>query len=222
MYKLVQAKIWKTIANVDDILGLVIDTFIQFSNEHGVGSSQAEAMADTLITLSNITVRSKVTSLLRKVIYCTSFKPTRSLTEHPSWNEIAILTRFLLMLSFNNCGPVKRSVPEVFHIVSLVAGVGPTIVRASVQGTVVNMIQSLCTSVPLLEGNVNKLQLILTELSESKCRLLFGLNRSHTNAFTITPDTLNDVSEPISLQSLEFIVTKLSEVIACAAPTTGE
>ncbi|KAL7311910.1 Ras GTPase activating protein ira2 [Mucor circinelloides] len=220
MSKLIQAKVWKTIAKVDDILNLVIDTFILVSNEHGVGSMQAEALADTLVTLSNVTVRSKLTSYLRKIIHRTSFKPTRSLTDHPSWPEIAILVRFILMLSFNNRGPVKRVVPELFHIVSLIAGVGCTVVRASVHGVVVNMIQSLCTSMPLSAANIKKLQLLLIELSESKSRLLFGLNRSNANAFTITPETLNDTIEPISLLSLESIVSKLSEVINYAAPTT--
>lgn len=220
MSKLIQAKIWKTIAKVDDILNLVIDTFILVSNEHGVGSIQAEALADTLVTLSNVTVRSKLTSYLRKIIHRTSFKPTRSLTDHPSWSEIAILVRFILMLSFNNHGPVKRVVPELFHIVSLIAGVGCTVVRASVHGVVVNMIQSLCTSMPLSAANVKKLQLLLVELSESKSRLLFGLTRSNANAFTITEETLNDTIEPISLLSLESIVSKLSEVISYAAPTT--
>ncbi|KAI9476257.1 MAG: hypothetical protein EXX96DRAFT_293488 [Benjaminiella poitrasii] len=219
MSKLVQAKIWKTIGKVDDILNLVIDTFIQVSNEHGLGSVQAEALADTLVTLSSVTVRSKLTSFLRKVIHRTSFKPTRSLTDHPSWPEIAILVRFILMLSFNNRGPVKLIVPEIFHIVSLIAGVGCTVIRASVHGITVNLIQSLCTSMPLSAANVKKLQLLLTEFSESKNRLLFGLNRSNANAFTITPETLNDSMEPISLLSLEIIISKLLETIKYAAPT---
>ncbi|KAI7901256.1 uncharacterized protein BX663DRAFT_515416 [Cokeromyces recurvatus] len=218
--KLVQAKIWKTIGKIDDILNLVIDTFIQVSNEYGVGSVQAEALADTLVTLSSVVVRSKLISFLRKVIHHTSFKPTRSLIDHPSWPEIAILVRFILMSSFNNRGPVKLIVPELFHIISLIAGVGCTVIRASVHGITVNLIQSLCTSLPLSAANVKKLQLLLTELSESKSRLLFGLNRSNANAFVIMPETLNDSKEPISLLSLEIIVSKLLETIKYAAPNT--
>lgn len=221
MSKLIQAKIWKTIAKVDELLNLVIDTFIQVANRFGVGSPQAEALADTLVTLSNVTVRSKLISHLRKVIHRTSFKPTRSLVDHPSWLEIANLIRFILMLSFNNRGPAKLIVPELFHIVSLVAGVGCTVARASVHGIVVNTIQSLCTSMPLSAANKKKLQLLLTELSESKCRLLFGLNRSTANAFLLTPETLNDTIEPISLLSLETIIGKLCEVLKYAAPSTG-
>ncbi|KAI9261580.1 hypothetical protein BDA99DRAFT_547292 [Phascolomyces articulosus] len=219
MYKLVQAKIWKTIGKVDDILNIVLDSFILFSNQHGVGSTQAEAMADTFVTLSNVAVRGKVISRLRKVLQKTSFKPTRMLTDHPTWTEIAVLIRFILMLSFNNRGPVKSYIPEIFHVVSLVVGVGSTMMRASVHGLVVNMIQSLCTSMPLTETNVKKLQLVLTELSDSKARLLFGLLKPHANAFTINNETLTDITEPIQLASLETIVNQLLEVLHCGAPS---
>ncbi|KAI9475616.1 MAG: hypothetical protein EXX96DRAFT_506141 [Benjaminiella poitrasii] len=219
MYKLVQAKVWKTIGQIDDVLNLVLDSFIQFSIEHNVGSPQAEAMADTFVTLSNIAVRGKVVTRLRKVLQKTSFKPSRSLTEHWIWNEIAILIRFVLMLSFNNRGPVKSYVPEIFHIVSLVVGVGPTIIRASVHGLVVNMIQSLCTTMPIQEANVKKLQLILSEISDTKYRLLFGLFKPHANAFTISPETLTDTLEPIPLIALETIVNNLLEVITYGAPS---
>lgn len=179
-------------------------------------------MADTFVTLSNIAVRGKVVARLRKVLQKTSFKPSRSLTDHWTWNEIAILIRFVLMLSFNNRGPVKSYVPEIFHIVSLVVGVGPTIIRASVHGLVVNIIQSLCTTMPIQDANVKKLQLVLSEISDTKYRLLFGLFKPHANAFTISQDTLTDVSEPIPLLALETIVNNLLEVITYSAPSAGK
>lgn len=62
-----QAKIWRVLAQVDDMIHVILDSFIQFAVEHGVGSPQAEAVADTFVTLSSITVRGKVISRLRKV-----------------------------------------------------------------------------------------------------------------------------------------------------------
>ncbi|KAG0747979.1 hypothetical protein G6F62_000155 [Rhizopus arrhizus] len=220
MTKLVQAKIWKSIANVDDILNMVIDTFLNIALEYGIGSRQAEVVADTLVTLSNVTIRSKLLAFLRRVLNRTSFNPTRSLTDHETWPEIAILVRFLLMISFNNRGPLRRVMSEVLNIVTLMAGIGPTLVRASVHGIIINLIQSLCTRMPVPAANVKKLQLILTELSDSKSRLLFGLNRTNANAFAIASETLNDTVEPISLSSVEIIVSKLSEVMNISAPNT--
>lgn len=58
---------WKTLSRVDDMINLIIDAFVQYSVENGIGSPQAEAMADTIVTMSSISVRGKVISRLRRV-----------------------------------------------------------------------------------------------------------------------------------------------------------
>ncbi|KAG0187398.1 Ras GTPase activating protein ira2 [Apophysomyces sp. BC1034] len=220
MYKLIQTKIWSVLGKVDGVLDLVIETFIEASTEYGVGTPQSEALADTIVTLSNTTVRTKLIRRLRRILHRTSFSPTRCLSVHTAWVEIVVLVRFILMFSFNSHGPVRSCVPEIFHITALVAGIGPTLVRATVHGIVVNIIQSLCTSVHVDEGNSKKLQLLLTELSGSKYRLLFGLSNPHVNAFTITPETMTDDREPMHLGSLEIVVRCLLEALHYGAAST--
>jgi len=219
MYNIVQAKVWKTLGKVDDLINLVLDAFVHFSVEHGVGSAQTEAMADTFVTLSNVAVRGKVIARLRKVLQRTSLKPSRVLTEHPAWTEIAVLIRFILMLSFNIQGPVKPYIPEIFHIVSMLAATGPTLIRTSVHGLVVNVIQTACTTMPLPEGSLKKMQFLLTDISDDKHRQLFGLTKSHANAFTITPETMTDIIEPMPLASLEAVVHTLLEALTFGAPS---
>ena len=222
MYNIVQAKIWKTLGKVDDLINLVLDAFVHFSVEHGVGSAQTEAMADTFVTLSNVAVRGKVIARLRKVLQRTSLKPSRILTEHPAWTEIAVLIRFILMLSFNIQGPVKPYIPEMFHIVSMLAATGPTLIRTSVHGLTVNVIQTACTTMPLPEGSLKKMQFLLTDISDSKHRLLFGLTKPHANAFTITQETMTDTAEPMPLASLEAVVHTLLEALTFGAPSMGK
>ncbi|RUS29150.1 hypothetical protein BC938DRAFT_480989 [Jimgerdemannia flammicorona] len=219
MYPLVQAKVWQTIGKVDDIINLVLDAFVLFAVEHGVGSHQAETMADTMVTLSSVAVRGKILARLRKVISKTSLKPTRTLTEHPSWAEIAILIRFNLMLSFNNRQPVLHYLPELFHIISILVATGATIIRSSIHGLVVNIVQSLCTSMPLDEKNLKNLHILLSELSENKYKLLFGLTRPNANAFTISNETMSDVGEAMPLASLEVIVNALLDAMTWGAPS---
>ncbi|KAI9317519.1 hypothetical protein BX666DRAFT_2026794 [Dichotomocladium elegans] len=219
MYKHMQAKVWKTFAQVDDMVNLIIDSFVQYSVEHGVGSPQAEVMADTIVTMSSISVRGKVISRLRRVIQRSSLRPSRSLTEHPAWTEIAILLRFVLMLSFNNVGPGKPYLPEIFHIVSLLVGAGPTLIRTSVHELVVNMIHTLCTSMPQSEESVKKLHYVLNDVCDSKNRVYFGLTKPHANAFTITQETMSDVAESVNLSSLESIIRLLLDALSIGAPS---
>lgn len=220
MYKHIQARVWKTLAQSDDIINLIIDCFVQYSVENGVGSIQAEIIADTLVTMSSVTVRGKVISRMRRVIERTSIKPCRHLIEHPSWNEIAVILRFILMLSFNNTGPVMPYIPEIFHVVSVLVVTGPTLIRTSVHELVVNTIHTLCTmGIPLIEENIKKLHFILNDVCDSKNRVSFGLTKQHANAFTITKETTTDFAKSIDLSSLQNIIRLLLDALNFGAPT---
>ncbi|CAO3639828.1 unnamed protein product [Cunninghamella echinulata] len=218
-YKHVQVKVWKVLASVDDLINIILDSFIHFSVEHGIGSPQAEAMADTFVTLSGTTIRGKVISRLRKVLQCTSLRPCRHLTDHPAWTEIITLLRFILMLSFNNAGPVKPYLPELFHTVSLLVGTGPIIIRASVHELVVNIIHTLCTAFPLAEDQIQKLRFILNDVCDTKNRIYFGLTKHHASAFTMTPETMSDQADTISLTSLESTIRLLLDALQFGAPS---
>lgn len=198
----------------------MIDCFVQYSVENGVGSVQAEIIADTLVTMSSVSIRGKVISRMRRVIERTSIQPCRHLVEHPSWNEIAVLLRFILMLSFNNTGPVMPYIPEIFHIVSILVVTGPTLIRSSVHELVVNTIHTLCTmGIPLADENVKKLHFVLNDVCDSKNRVSFGLTKQHANAFTITKETTTDFADSIELSSLQNIVRLLLDALNYGAPT---
>ncbi|KAI7872193.1 hypothetical protein BDF14DRAFT_1757760 [Spinellus fusiger] len=220
IYKHVQAKVWKTLTQVEDMINPILDAFIQYSVENGVGSPQAEAMADTFVTMTSVVVRGKVINRMRKVIQFTSMHPCKNLTEHSVWPEIAVLLRFALMLSFNCSGCIKPYLPEAFHIISILAATGPTFIRASVHEFVVNTIHTLCTGTEIREASSKKLQFLLIDICENRNRIHFGLAKNHAKAFTITQETLRDISEPTNLSSIESIVYLLLETMNVGAPST--
>ncbi|CAG8659125.1 6043_t:CDS:2, partial [Acaulospora colombiana] len=150
------------------------------------------------------------------VISRTSQKPTKTLTENPAWPEIAVLVRFNLMLSFNNRN-VQLYLPELFYVISLLVATGPPLIRSSIHGLIVNLVQSLCTSMPLSESSFKRLNLLLTELSEPNFRYFFGLNNVSGNAFVVSPESIVDINDTMPLASLEKIVQALLEVMVCGA-----
>ena len=99
------------IGQISDLIDIVLDSFIKRSVMGGLGSMEAEIMADTAVALASANVKlvaSKVIRRLCKIIEKTSASPTLVLEQHLMWNDIAILTRYLLMLSFNNCLDVSH------------------------------------------------------------------------------------------------------------------
>lgn len=137
---------------------------------------------------------------------CTN--PTQFLEQHMMWDDIAILARYLLMLSFNNCLDVARHLPYLFHTVTFLVCSGSLSMRASTHGLVINIIHSLCTctkpsftgmkrmcSIPFLEYKKNVLFLLteetqrvlrlsLDEFSLPKFYLLFGISKVKSAAVT--------------------------------------
>jgi neurofibromin 1 len=70
MYPSIQSKVWHSLGQVEDIIGLLLQAFIDCAKQHGMGSRQAEVLADTCVTLASVNVylvAGKMISRLRKV-----------------------------------------------------------------------------------------------------------------------------------------------------------
>ncbi|GBO23227.1 Neurofibromin, partial [Araneus ventricosus] len=156
---------------------------------------------------------------------CTS--PTPTLEQHLMWDDIAILARYLLMLSFNNSLDVASHLPYLFHIVTLLVHTGPVSLRASIHGLVINVIHSLCTCTKPSFGETQRiLRLSLDEFSLPKFYLLFGISKVKSAAVTAFRSNCRHVdrsfgcsntdNEPMPLASLEIITDAILEIMeAC-------
>ncbi|XP_067682311.1 neurofibromin-like isoform X6 [Haliotis asinina] len=243
MYPSIQAKIWGNIGQIGDLLDMVLDSFIKRSVTGGLGSIQAEIMADTAVALTSANVQlvsRKVIGRLCRLIDKTCTSPTPTLEQHLMWDDIAILARYLLMLSFNNSLDVASHLPFLFHIVTLLVSTGPLSLRASTHGLVINIIHSLCTCSQLHfgespnsdnrslspESTLQVLKLSLAEFSLPKFYQLFGISKVKSAAvsafrtsyrpgdrsFTMSPPE----NEKMPLSSLEAIADALLEIMeAC-------
>ncbi|KAG2213997.1 hypothetical protein INT47_001268 [Mucor saturninus] len=219
VYEHIQKNIWNTLKDIDELHNLVIDSLIQFSVESGIGSPQAEAIADTLVTMNCNAIRGKVINRMRRVLQSTSHNCKQTLIKHQSWHEIGCLVRFMLTISFYTEDIETPYVAEILHIISLVVSTGPTFIRSSVHELVVNFIHALVTNKNIRPENRKKLKYVLNDVCDGKYRVHFGLSKSYANAFTITEETMTDNVENMSLGSLEVIVRLLLDATNYAAPT---
>uniref|UniRef100_A0A336KLD7 CSON013094 protein n=1 Tax=Culicoides sonorensis TaxID=179676 RepID=A0A336KLD7_CULSO len=238
MYPSIQAKIWGSIGQIPELIDMVLDNFIHKSVTAGLGTAQVEIMADTAVALASANVQlvaKKVIGRLCRVIDKTCTSPTQYLEQHMLWDDIAILARYLLMLSFNNCLDVVRHLPYLFHSVTFLVCTGSLSMRASTHGLVINIIHSLCTCTKpsFSEDTQRVLRLSLDEFSLPKFYLLFGISKVKSAAVTAFRSSCrhpNDrwlgnerVSqnppadrERLALPSLEVITDALLEIMeAC-------
>ncbi|OZJ06244.1 hypothetical protein BZG36_00849 [Bifiguratus adelaidae] len=66
LYGVVQSKVWHKLSYVDDAAAMLLETFVAYMVEKGVGSTEAEIVADTAATLSSNAIRGKLIAQLRK------------------------------------------------------------------------------------------------------------------------------------------------------------
>jgi neurofibromin 1 len=112
MYPSIQAKIWGNIGQVSELIGMVLDGFIKRSVTGGLGSVQAEIMAETSVSLSaaNVAlVARKVIWRLCHVIDKTCISPTSQLEQHIMWDDIAHLAR-LVTYFFTNISSLTHKI----------------------------------------------------------------------------------------------------------------
>lgn len=170
-----------------------------------------------------------------QVVDKTCQSPTPLLEQHMMWDDIAILARYLLMLSFNNCLDVARHLPYLFHTVTFLVCSGSLSMRAATHGLVINIIHSLCTcTTPQFSEETQRvLRLSLDEFSLPKFYLLFGISKVKSAAVTAFRSSYRHPNERwfgnerslsvattdrerLSLTSLEVITDALLEIMeAC-------
>ncbi|KAB1264830.1 Neurofibromin [Camelus dromedarius] len=197
MYPSIQAKIWGSLGQITDLLDVVLDSFIKTSATGGLGSIKAEVMADTAVALASGNVKlvsSKVIGRMCKIIDKTCLSPTPTLEQHLMWDDIAILARYMLMLSFNNSLDVAAHLPYLFHVLHF------------------------------SEETKQVLRLSLTEFSLPKFYLLFGISKVKSAAVIAFRSSYRDRSfspgsyerETFALTSLETVTEALLEIMeAC-------
>jgi len=100
--------------------------------------------------------------------------------------------------------------------VSLVAGEGPTLVRKSVYGTIVNLLQSLYIARP--EDGDTELKQLINDCMLPETLKLFGLQRETSTSEYISTEISNEKN---ALVIHERLVNLLVRLLEAAAGTQG-
>jgi len=125
-----------------------------------------------------------------------------------------------MVVMYNNRVPVQTQlfVPEIVHLVTMLAASGPVILRTSVYGLVTNLVQSLCIARTEDDVGKDRLRRLLRHCSTPETLRLFGLAREDTSSeYTL----LDPLTEQTSVDNLETIANFLLEIVEAGAQTVG-
>jgi neurofibromin 1 len=145
----------------------------------------------------------------------TSLKASNTLVDNVHWGEIATLIR-LILIGGNNSKMLSHNqlyVPEVIHLVTLVAGTGQIIVRKSVYGIVMNLLQSLYIS-RTEESTCPELLALINACTQPKTLQLFGLARLTASSEYTIFEPSSEKRQIDTQESLTALLVRIMEVTA--------
>ncbi|KAJ6229826.1 inhibitory regulator protein ira1-related [Anaeramoeba flamelloides] len=242
LYPAILVHIWKSISLVIELFELVLDIFIEQSVEFGINTIKSERIAQIVVTVSSNHPEIFSKLICKKLLNCfflashqeikttiittdnnnitvsTVEKGFKKLEDYEKWNEILILTRFLLYLSFENLVSLENNLPDIFHFIINTHWANSYYLRSWLFSLAINILHSLSTKLPpKREKDYENLVKLLKEISDTRFRMLFtgsGLKQNEilTNKNqNLIPQNLSE----IPIESTEKITQLFCQVLRC-------
>lgn len=146
MYATMQRNVWSQISKLDDLIPIILDVFFEAAMDSGLHTERFDRVLDTMVSFASINLRGKLLAKLRRSISKTAQSASvAQLHENAVWKEIATLLRMNMVLSFTSRMESLLYLPEMLHIILLLAGNGVDAIRYTIHGTAINLVHSLCT-----------------------------------------------------------------------------
>lgn len=206
--------IWPAVRQDEIYVDIFLEEVVKSALTFGVEDDRTEILGSIVASLGTVSIRGRLLSRLRKALNRTSLRPTRQLPDNTVWNEICVLLRLCLSTSFDSGVQSQLFVPEIFHLVTMLANTGPSSIRLTVHRLLVNTIHAMCTTFGLDDTRLAKLKSLLQSLSEPKQDFLFNISTHERTSLLPVPDS----SVP-SLTATESLAVLLSEITVVGAPT---
>lgn len=163
--------IWPAIQADEVLLDIFLEEVIKTALSIGLHDEQTETLTSIVTAIGSITLRGKIITRLRKAMNRSSMRQSKYLPDNVVWPEVCILLQFCVSLSFDSGIQAQMFLPEIFHIVTMLANTGSPDIRILVHRLLVNSIHAACTSFHLDETRQAKLKSILESLSETRTEI---------------------------------------------------
>lgn len=206
--------VWPSVAQDELLLEIFLDELIKTSLCYDKRAESLGTVSSVMVGIGTVSLRGKAISRLRKALNRSSLRPTRFLPDNPVWAEICVLLQFCLALSFDSGVQSQMFLPEVFHIVTMLANTGGQDVRILVHKLLINTIHAACSSFVLDDAKLVKLRANLDSLCDVRGDVLSSALARDDGSICATQD-----SRSAALATTENLAAILFETCSAAAPS---
>ncbi|KAM0413561.1 hypothetical protein ACHAPD_008663 [Fusarium lateritium] len=210
-----EQSVWPKIVQDEILLEVFMDELLKSAMTYSVHDDSLEVISSIVVGIGTVTLRGKILSRLRKALNRSSLRPTKYLPDNAVWAEICTLLRFCLALSFDNGVQSQLFLPEIFHIVTMLANTGAQEVRLLVYRLLVNSVHAVCTSFNLDDARSGKLRASLDFLCDPRSDIFAAPPTFPRDGASVST---SQEAGP-ALTATENLASCLFEICSIAAPT---
>ncbi|KAJ3431851.1 inhibitory regulator protein ira1-related [Anaeramoeba flamelloides] len=185
LYPAILIHVWKPISEVHELLDLVLNVLIMESVKKVIGTNESELIAQVCVTVATQNskyISMKICDRIVRRLYCASHNKIKNkknkyhpLESYQNWDEILVLTRFLLYLSFENLICLEDTLPELFHFILISHSANSYLLRTWQINLVINIVHSLATKLPPEnEKRFQDLNNFLPQVTDTRFRVLLS------------------------------------------------
>ncbi|KAG6037540.1 hypothetical protein E4U41_005006 [Claviceps citrina] len=208
--------IWSSISRDELLLDIFVDELIKVALGYGNQPDTLEILSSVMTGLGTITLRGRVVCRLRKALNRSSLRPTRQLPDNSVWEEVCVLLQFCLALSFDSRAQPQIFLPEIFHLITMLANTGGIEIRSLVYKLLINSIHAICVSFSLEDARALRLRSIMERFANSKGEIFIPPSSLARDGASVS---MSQELYP-ALTTTEKLIEVLYEVCSIAAPTT--
>lgn len=210
--------VWPMICQDELHTEILMDELVKIARAYSLEDDHTEALGSIIASLRTVTIRGKLLSRLRKALNRSSVRPTKHISDNVVWTEICVLVRLCLSTSFGSGVQSQLYLPELFHVVTMLANSGPPDARQNIHRLLVNTVHAICTTFSLEEAKLTRLTVIAASIAEPRSDLFYSATGNIRDGGSITL-SLSQESGNSALAATESIAFLLSEISLIAAPT---
>ncbi|KAH7343309.1 hypothetical protein B0J17DRAFT_171910 [Rhizoctonia solani] len=220
-YPLINKLVWENLGRANSgTVNTTLDELTRSAIDGGLGSTRCELIAEALVNMSSVEVKGKLLARLRRAITRIKCPPPASPADDIAWNEVAAITRLVYMVLQNNRPPVQILIyiPEIFFLVTVLSMAGPLLLRKTIYGILVNVVQAFLTNKHTDDETKDNLRRLLNQTMDPEFQTVLGITRPDTRSeFTV----VDPQSDSVAMLKLEELTSYLLEIIACGASSIG-
>ncbi|KUI58000.1 Neurofibromin [Cytospora mali] len=209
--------IWPAIQGDEVLLDIFLEEVIKIALNIGLHDEQTETLTSIVTAIGSVTLRGKIVTRLRKALNRSSMRQSKYLTDNVVWPEVCILLQFCVSLSFDSGTQTQMFLPEIFHIVTMLANTGAPDIRVLVHRLLINSIHAACTSFHLDEARQTKLRGLLESLSETRTDI-WSIMPTYPGRDGASMSTTQEYGP--NLAATEILAGIMFEICSVAAPST--